>query len=846
MIAKLERNWKVHIIHHTHLDIGYTHRQDDVLTRQFQHLEVAMDLIDKNKTKPEESRFRWNPEITWALEPWYNQTSEDNKKRFIAMVKEGYIGIDGLYANILTSLCRPEELMANFTNKKTFESLTNTTINSAMFTDIPGWNWGFVTALAENGIKYLSTGPNRSDRIGYAIKDWGDQPFYWLSPSGKEKVLVYTHGKGYSWFHHGMHKTENLKNKLTPSRISKYLKKLEKENYPYDTIIIRYNIGADNGPPDINLSDITEKWNQKYPQMHMRLSTTAQAMATFEKEYRKKIPEYSGDYTPYWEDGAASTARETAVARNAGERLTQAIKLNAMLNKKPLNKGVIDAAWKDVILYNEHTWGAYNSISKPDHPFALSQWEWKKNRAYDALNASTQLINETTKSSLLSPASYDDILNETVNPPDGDVVTVYNTQSWNVSQMVRINTPLTAIKDDNDEFIECQKLSNGQLAFYASDIPSMGSRTYNLSSNSTTTEHIKCQISGYSMWNDYVKISLNEKTGTIDSIIYKGKELVKQSETEKFNQYKFVANKYIKSYKKDQSKTPVEIIVLENGPLLTSFRVIKDGYKTRKIVTDITIEAHSEKIYLSNLVDRVASRKKEGIHFEFPLNFPRGRVKYDTSWGSAVIDKDQLKGSNKNFITANRWFDVSDKSMGMSCTLLDAPIFKSGPLISDPLRSGPPKLCGWLRETQYNGTIYSYIMNNYWMTNYKADQPGETLFRYVFMPHGQYSEAETCRFALEVSQPLIVGSKSKKAESLLTLTNDQVIVSSFKQTAKGDEIRLFNISEDDIEVNLELKNAGFLSVLSPNKSNVLNDNKIILSKKETILLLNQRKGTQIE
>ena len=33
-IKKLTRNWKIYIIHHTHVDIGYTHTQDEVLKIQ--------------------------------------------------------------------------------------------------------------------------------------------------------------------------------------------------------------------------------------------------------------------------------------------------------------------------------------------------------------------------------------------------------------------------------------------------------------------------------------------------------------------------------------------------------------------------------------------------------------------------------------------------------------------------------------------------------------------------------------------------------------------------------------------------------------------------------------------
>ena len=65
-----------------------------------------------------------------------------------------------------------------------------------------------VPALAERGIKYISSGPNYvpsipelGDRVGYSDRAWGDKPFYWLSPSENEKVLFWQAAKGYSWFH---------------------------------------------------------------------------------------------------------------------------------------------------------------------------------------------------------------------------------------------------------------------------------------------------------------------------------------------------------------------------------------------------------------------------------------------------------------------------------------------------------------------------------------------------------------------------------------------------------------------------------------------------------------------
>ncbi|MGL1891442.1 MAG: hypothetical protein OCD02_07415 [Spirochaetaceae bacterium] len=834
----LKRKWKIHLIHHTHLDIGYTHTQDAVLKLQFKHLEKAMDLIDENINRPFESRFRWNPEATWAIEEWFEQASEINKKRFISMVKGGYIGLDAMYGSLLTGLCRPEELMENFDNKHSFEKITDVKIDSAMITDVPGWNWGLVTALAENGVKYLSSGPNHMDRIGHILKDFGDKPFYWLSPSGKEKVLLFVHGKGYAWFHTGLNRTKNLRNKLTPGRMARYLKKLENSNYPYNTIIIRYNIGSDNGPPDVNLSKIVEEWNSSITQMKLNLSTTSKAMGDFENDYADVLPQFQGDITPYWEDGAYSSSRESAINREAGERLTQANTLSAMNQKAESNKILFHKAWNNVILYSEHTWGAHNSISRPNHPFALSQWAWKKQRALDASSMSKELITSSSSGTFVSPRYYNDILENKASDLVHDEVTVYNTQSWSVSGIVKFNSTKGNIVDDLGKPVLSQRLNDGTMAFMTKDIPSTGSRKYFISQFENGLSESDCSTDGFNIWNDKVKLSVDKKTGTIKSILFGNKELIKQSELEKFNDYVFVKTRFIRFRKKNKENRDIKLSIVEKGPLISTIRIRQSGYKTNSIITDITLIAGSEKIYINNLLDRPAARRKEGLHFEFPFNLPNGRVKYDTTWGSAVVDKDQLKGANRNFITATRWFDISDSETGVSCALLDAPMFKSGSLINDPRRFGNPVRSGWIEETKYNGTIYSYVMNNYWQTNYKADQEGKTLFRYVFRPHGKYSEEETYRFAMEEAQPLIVTSKGiNTRSSLITLSDNRIITTSIKPEGDNLVIRLFNISEEEVETNITSKIDGILAVLSPLKDNNLKNGKVSLSPKETILII---------
>ena len=47
-------------------------------------------------------------------------------------------------------------------------------------------------------------------------------------------------------------------------------------------------------------------------------------------------------------------------------------------------------------------------------------------------------------------------------------------------------------------------------------------------------------------------------------------------------------------------------------------------------------------------------------------------------------------------------------------------------------------------------------MNNYWHTNFKADQQGVTQFDFYLRLHEQFNQEKSMQFGLEMNQPLIV------------------------------------------------------------------------------------------
>jgi hypothetical protein len=54
------RKWEIHLIHQTHLDIGFTHTQEEVLRLQVGFLYKALELIEQTRDYPEDAKFKWH------------------------------------------------------------------------------------------------------------------------------------------------------------------------------------------------------------------------------------------------------------------------------------------------------------------------------------------------------------------------------------------------------------------------------------------------------------------------------------------------------------------------------------------------------------------------------------------------------------------------------------------------------------------------------------------------------------------------------------------------------------------------------------------------------------------
>src|ERR1019366_6820849 len=59
--------WTVYLTQHTHTDIGYTRPQTEILPEHLRYIDYALDYCDATDSLPEDARFRWTCETSWAV-----------------------------------------------------------------------------------------------------------------------------------------------------------------------------------------------------------------------------------------------------------------------------------------------------------------------------------------------------------------------------------------------------------------------------------------------------------------------------------------------------------------------------------------------------------------------------------------------------------------------------------------------------------------------------------------------------------------------------------------------------------------------------------------------------------
>ena len=800
------RQWTVYIYPHSHVDIGYTAPQDIVKKLHMRNIDVGMDIAKKTADYPDGAKYVWNPEVNWAVESYLAQADPEKKEAFVKAVNEGRLALNASFGNINTSTASDEELLRLFDYCHYLRKLTGAPIDTMVQFDVPGASWGIAQAAAQNGVRGFFLFPNNSARIGTARVTWDQKAFYWVARDGKTRIFFMQgepYGSGYIikgspvyglWRIISYNEKEDRLSTDDPTAffldpfIFNETARLEAAEHPYDIFVMTWAM-ADNALIDADLPEAVRLWNDKYAYPKLIIAGTHEIMTQFEKRYSSIIPEVQGDYTEYWTDGQGADARRIGMNREAKERLVQAETLWTMLHRdQAAPREEFYQSWRYVLLGDEHTWGYLN----PSAPIA-KQIEAVKASFFDSADKTSRALLKKTL--------------EPVSKPGSSSIAVLNSQSWKRSGLITLSASQSKAGDcvlnDQKQKVPSQRLTTGELAFWVSDIPALGSRLYEVT-DVAPPKAGGCKAAAHSIENELVRIKLDPKSGNISNLLdlRNGRDYVDGKSKFGMNAYYYLPGTDLNQL---STATNVRVTVKENGPLVASLVVESKGQGCNAVTRELRVIAGQPHVELINTLDKIATRAKEGVHFGFPFNVPGGTVRMDIPWGIMTPEKDQLPGGNRNWLAIQRWIDVSNADSGVTWVSMEAPLVQFGNITANILggANGSP---AWLQSLPKTETFLSWALNNHWHTNFPLQQGGIIRFRYKILPHGSYDPVAAQRFALDSTQPLIAvpAAQNPVKTPLLSIDNPSVFLSTMKPSNDGKAVilRLRCLSDKEEHVRI--------------------------------------------
>jgi hypothetical protein len=599
----------------------------------------------------------------------------------------------------------------------------------------------------------------------------------------------------------------------------------DKPGYKPDAVLM-YGAQDENTDLHTDLAAFVSVWNQAYAYPRLQYATFADFFRYIDQHFGRELPSYKGDLGPYWEDGIGSDAYYAAEDRhNQGEAVSSEVAsaVAHLINPSAHPpKAEIDDAWNNILLFAEHTWGAGNSISQPDSQEAVKQLAVKDNFATQAHFELEDIENRA----LYQMAHH-------IQIPSGTLV-VFNGLGEQRNALMeadlRTNQELVDLTTHEKvplELMETKENFN-HVRFMARDLPAAGYKCFQVQAT-TGAGPAAGEVDGNPVIeNRYYRITVDAAHGAVRSIYDKElqKEIVDTHSPYGFGQYLYVTggdpkgdgqNRMIHS-NMTLPAAELEIHPASDGQYLGaektpwgySIKLRSSDVKTPEVALEILLFEDEKKIEFRYRVNKEYTTAKEGVYFAFPTSATPPEFTYDTQQGWVDPAHGMLKGASLEWFTVQSWMAVHSAGLAVGIVPVDAPLASFG-----DINRGL-----WMGEFQpKTATLFSYAMNNYWHTNYRAGQGGIFTFRFVMTSAASLDPAALSRLGAESMQaPLMnaVANQDKagsaheplpaEGASFLHIGNPNVALVTWKlaEDGKGTILRLKEIAGRDEETSIEL------------------------------------------
>ena len=741
------KKWNIKFIQHTHTDIGYTRSQTEILAEHLRYIDYALDYCDATDSYPDNAKFRWTCEAAWPVDEYLKCRPASQIERLIKRIKEGRIEVTGMYFNF--DEIPDEKILAASLAAVGRIKEKGIPVTLAMQDDVNGIGWCLNDYFNQIGIKYLNMGTH-----GHRALICFDKPtmFWWESPSGKRLLTFraehYMTGNTVLEMQYG--DIDRFKNNLL-----NYLISLDAKKYPFNEMAIQHSgYLTDNSPPSTIASDLIKKWNDIFVWPQLSTSTAETFFSDMEKDHASEFPVIRGAWPDWWTDGFGASARETATTRLASSSLTaneaglsmasiEGVKLPDEINKS------IDLADNALLFYTEHTLGYSESVREPLSQSTMEQRALKESYAWEA-NRRSAFIGEEALGLLQSKFSRE---------PQPSLI-VFNTLNWNRSGLTTVyidhqivpRGKTAGIFDHDGNRLAVQPVLHRsdvtEWAVWLKDIPAFGYKKYIIKALDDTPAPAD-KADTKVLENRWYKVVADPSKGTIASLFDKELSLELIDPKSEYKMGEFILEQLgnrsqMESRKLDDFKrSPLDTVWFDSmtkGEIWNSIKFYGESSTSEKpkgFMVEIRLYNTEKRIDLAYSIIKKNTVSPESFYIAFPFNIKDGKHYTEVQGGVIETGKDQIKGSSNDWYTVQDFTSIRNEGTQMVMGCPEMPLMQFGAINTGRYIAG---------AMPQSTNLFSWPMNNYWVTNFNADQRGGHSWTYYLTTSSDVSNGFATKF----------------------------------------------------------------------------------------------------
>ncbi|MEX2091702.1 MAG: glycoside hydrolase family 38 C-terminal domain-containing protein [Pirellulales bacterium] len=753
------KQWKVFICPKIHNDVGYTDLQPHVNELDTRNTDTVLSILSRFPF------YKFNFETSWLVENYFDCRPAAYRNEFLQHAKEGRATTNAFYLNLMTGICTGEELYRALYYTHRLHREHGTNFDFACLTDVPSHSWFLPTLLKEVGIPAFANGSNQGRAPILVFSDLNEvSPFYWEGMNGERIMMWYARvyaqlkmltAQGFISPHEGY---EYFKVSI-PQFLTRYLR----DDYAPDAVMI-YGAYIDNAAiPETGEAELIEQWNKEFAFPQLIVASDAEYFQYVDKHFAAQLPTYRGDAGAYWEDGIASSAEATAWNRQTQQILPVAETSSSFATMfEPRFRYPVEdfrAAWKDLLFYDEHTWGAFNSTSQPEREGVRRQWEVKESYARRANLDARNLLARSLSRLCQQMAVADNTIfafnwqNRVRSEP---LVTDLSKGSYLVDLATDKPVPVDVLVEKDGYQV---------VRFLAENVPALGYRGYgirmlNPPADATKKDKKASSESDWTIESAHYRLTVDEQTGGIKSLFDKAdqRDLVDQQAEHGLNQYLYVSGGEESLILNQTFGTPpaklkidtpssAKLIEKVRGPFGQRIVVEMSTLNTPLIRSEYRLYDQIKRVDIIDTFEKREVRDKEAVYFAFPLAADKPALEYQIQNGWVRPNDDQLPGACREWFTPQNLVHLRDGGFSVAWSSREAPLVT----FVDINRGLWPT---HLDVT--NGHLYSYVMNNYWFTNYRASQGGRMTCHYSITSGSKMSREQLGDFDTDTRSPVFL------------------------------------------------------------------------------------------